>query len=179
MKTLLIKFYHKGEKEEYLKVVVGPHLKGESFEVKLPTKKTTMADSLGICPINKDSECTWGAIDLDDYKPNYKELFKKLESINVPLLPFKSKSGGIHVYIFLDKPVKALLLREKLHSIKNVFGSCKPDKIFPVQKYIDLDKGSAGSWINLPYYNYKETERYMIKEDGSKASIEEFFKKYE
>ena len=155
------------------------HYNGESFEVKLPNKKTTMADSLGICPINKDSECTWGAIDLDDYKPNYKELFKKLESINVPLLPFKSKSGGIHVYIFLDKPVKALLLREKLHSIKNVFGSCKPDKIFPVQKYIDLDKGSAGSWINLPYYKAGSTERFMIKQDGDPASIQEFFTIYE
>ena len=128
------------------------HYNGESFEVKQQNKKVTVADSLGICPINKNSQCTWGAIDLDDYKPDYKELFKKLESINVPMIPFKSKSGGIHVYIFLDKPVKALLLRDKLHSIKNVFGSCKPDKIFPVQKYIDLDKGSAGSWINLPYY---------------------------
>jgi hypothetical protein len=70
-------------------------------------------------------------------------------------------------------------MREKLHSIKHIFGVEKPDRVFPVQKYLNLDKGSAGSWINLPYYNYKETERYMIKEDGSKASIEEFFKKYE
>jgi len=155
------------------------HYEGKSFEVKLPNKKTTMADSLGICPINKNSECTWGAVDLDDYKPDYKELFKKLESINVPLIPFKSKSGGIHVYIFLDKPVKALLLREKLHSIKNVFGSCKPDKIFPVQKYIDLDKGSAGSWINLPYYKAENTERYMIKPNGEGATIQEFFDLYE
>jgi len=155
------------------------HYNGESFEVKLPNNKVTVADSLGICPINKNSECTWGSVDLDDYKPDYKELFKKLESINVPMIPFKSKSGGIHVYIFLDKPVKALLLRDKLHSIKNVFGSCKPDKIFPVQKYIDLDKGSAGSWINLPYYKAEKTERYMIKENGEAATIQEFFAAYE
>ena len=155
------------------------HYTGESFEVKQQNKKTTVADSLGICPINKNSQCTWGAIDLDEYKPDYKELFKKLESINVPLLPFKSKSGGIHVYIFLDKPVKALLLREKLHSIKNVFGSCKPDKIFPVQKYIDLDKGSAGSWINLPYYKAESTERFLIKQNGEPATIQEFFTVYE
>ena len=142
------------------------HYNGESFEVTLPNNKVTVADSLGICPINKNSECTWGSVDLDDYKPDYKELFKKLESINVPMIPFKSKSGGIHVYIFLDKPVKALLLRDKLHSIKNVFGSCKPDKIFPVQKYIDVDKDDAGSWIKLPYYKAEKTERYIIKENG-------------
>ena len=54
------------------------HYTGESFEVKQQNKKTTVADSLGICPINKNSQCTWGAIDLDEYKPDYKELFKKL-----------------------------------------------------------------------------------------------------
>ena len=97
------------------------HYTGESFEVKQQNKKTTVADSLGICPINKNSQCTWGAIDLDEYKPDYKELFKKLESINVPLLPFKSKSGGIHVYIFLDKPVKALLLRERNYTALKMF----------------------------------------------------------
>ena len=154
------------------------HLEGTKFDVKTKNK-TIQADSLGLCPIKSDSTCMWGAIDLDEYKPNVEELFKKIKSINVPFIPFKSKSGGIHVYIFLTESVPALLLREKLHTIKNIFGDCKPDKIFPVQKYLNLDKGSAGSWINLPYYNAKNTERYMIKEDGSAATIEEFFEHYE
>ena len=154
------------------------HLEGKKFNVK--TKNGSIeADSLGICPINKESKCKWGAIDLDNYKPNLEELFKKLKSINVPVIPIRSKSGGVHVYIFSKEYVPALLMREKLHSIKHIFGVEKPDRIFPVQKYLDLDKGSAGSWINLPYYNYQNTERYMIKEDGSKASIEEFFEAQE
>lgn len=154
------------------------HLEGIKFEVKTKNK-VIQADSLGLCPIRSDSTCFWGAIDLDEYKPDVKELYKKIKSLNVPFIPFKSKSGGIHVYIFLTEPVKALLLREKLHSIKNIFGDCKPDKIFPVQKYLNLEKGSAGSWINLPYHNVKKTVRYMIKEDGSPATIEEFFEHYE
>ena len=154
------------------------HLEGTKFEVKTKNK-VIQADSLGLCPIRSDSMCSWGAIDLDEYKPDVKELYKKIKSLNVPFIPFKSKSGGIHIYIFLTEPVKALLLREKLHSIKNIFGDCKPDKIFPVQKYLNLEKGSAGSWINLPYHNVKKTVRYMIKEDGNPATIEEFFEHYE
>ena len=155
------------------------HLEGKKFDVVVKGR-IIKADSLGLCPIiNKENKCWWGAIDLDNYKPDLKELFKKLKSINVPFIPFRSKSGGIHLYIFLKAPVSALLMREKLHSIKHVFGVEKPDRIFPVQKYLDLDKGSAGSWINMPYHNYKNTERYMIKEDGSKATLEEFFKKHE
>ena len=141
------------------------HLKGEKFDV-IVKGRTIKADSLGLCPIiNKKNKCWWGAMDLDNYKPSIPELFKKLKSLNVPTIPFRSKSGGIHLYIFLKECVSALLMREKLHSIKHVFGVEKPDRIFPVQKYLDLDKGSAGSWINIPYYNYKNTERYMIKED--------------
>jgi hypothetical protein len=150
------------------------HLLGKKFKVKTNYGVKT-ADSLGMCPINKDSQCKWGAIDLDNYKPDVKELFKKLKSINVNLAPFKSKSGGIHIYVFMTEEVPAMLMREKLHGIKNIFAVEKPDKIFPVQKYLNLDKGSAGSWINLPYYKALNTSRYMIKEDGSKASIEEFF----
>ena len=143
------------------------HLEGKKFDVVVKGR-IIKADSLGLCPIiNKENKCWWGAIDLDNYKPDLKELFKKLKSINVPFIPFRSKSCGIHLYIFLKTPVSALLMREKLHSIKHVFGVEKPDRIFPVQKYLDLDKGSAGSWINMPYHNYKNTERYMIKEDGS------------
>ncbi len=154
------------------------HLEGKKFSVK--TKNGDIqADSLGICPINKESKCKWGAIDLDNYKPDLKELFKKLKSINVPVVPIRSKSGGVHVYVFSKEYVPAMLMREKLNSIKHIFGVEKPDRIFPVQKYLDLDKGSAGSWINLPYYNYQNTERYMIKEDGSKATIEEFFETHE
>ena len=154
------------------------HLEGKKFSVKLKNGET-LADSLGICPINKNSQCTWGAIDLDNYKPNLPELFKKLKSINVPVIPFRSKSGGVHIYIFMSEFVSAILMREKLHSIKNIFGVEKPDKIFPVQKYLNLEKGSAGSWINIPYHNAANTERYMILEDGQKATLEQFFEAYE
>ena len=154
------------------------HLEGKKFQVKT-NSGFIQADSLGLCPINKNSKCTWGAMDLDNYKPSIPELFKKLKSLNVPVIAFRSKSGGIHLYIFLTEEVPALLMREKLHSIKNIFGVEHPDKIFPVQKYLNLEKGSAGSWINLPYYNAAKTERYMIKENGDPATLEEFFETYQ
>ena len=47
------------------------HLLGKKFKVKT-NYGTKTADSLGMCPINKDSQCKWGAIDLDNYKPDVK-----------------------------------------------------------------------------------------------------------
>ena len=57
------------------------HLEGKKFKVTIKTEqgsRTIQADSLGICPINKDSQCQWGAIDLDNYKPNIKELVQEI-----------------------------------------------------------------------------------------------------
>ena len=65
------------------------HLEGTKFEVKTKNK-TIQADSLGLCPIRSDSTCMWGAIDLDEYKPDVKELYKKIKSLNAPFIPFKS-----------------------------------------------------------------------------------------
>ena len=158
------------------------HLEGKKFKVTIKTEqgsRTIQADSLGICPINKDSQCQWGAIDLDNYKPNLKELFKKLKTINVPMIPFRSKSGGIHLYVFMTQYVPALLMREKLHEIKHIFGVEKPDKIFPIQKYLNLEKGSAGSWINMPYYKAAITERHMILESGEKGTLQQLFDAHE
>ena len=50
------------------------------------------------------------------------------------MIAFRSKSGGIHLYLFLTEEVPALLMREKLHSIKNIFGVEQPDKIFSSSK---------------------------------------------
>ena len=45
------------------------HLNGKKFKVKT-YNVFIEADSLGLCPINTKSQCTWGAIDLDNYKPD-------------------------------------------------------------------------------------------------------------
>ena len=39
-----------------------------------------LGNRLGIFPLKDDGTCKWGAIDLDNYKPDVKELFKKLKS---------------------------------------------------------------------------------------------------
>ena len=42
-----------------------------------------------------------------------------------------------------------------------------------------MDRGDVGNFLNLPYYNAEEGLRYGILDDGTSASIEEFFELYE
>ena len=54
--------------------------------------------ALGIIPINKDNKCKWGCIDIDVYNLNHKELINQINQLKLPLITFRSKSGGAHVF---------------------------------------------------------------------------------
>jgi len=52
--------------------------------------------NLGIIPINKENKCSWGCIDVDKYNLDHKALIEKFRYKKYPLVPYRSKSGGVH-----------------------------------------------------------------------------------
>ena len=44
---------------------------------------------------------------------------------------------------------------------------------------LHLDRGDVGNFLNLPYFDAEEGLRYAIKNDGSSATLEEFFALYQ
>ena len=72
--------------------------------------------SIGIQPCTEDSEVKFGVIDIDpkDYADFKKRLHRYYTTYELPLLPVESKSGGLHLFLFLDnftdsKTVKSFL----------------------------------------------------------------------
>ena len=133
--------------------------------------------SLGIIPIMDDSKCFWGCIDVDMYPLNLKELVQKINSKKLPLIVFRSKSGGAHIFIFVKESVSAKLMREKLSRISALLGFANCE-IFPKQIEIRADRGDTGNFLNLPYFNGDDTDRYAINNEGKSYSLQEFFTKY-
>ena len=74
--------------------------------------------SLGIIPIMDDGNCRWGCIDIDDYKLDHKKLLKQIKQLELPLISCRSKSGGAHVFLFIDGVVPAKAIRKKLNNKK-------------------------------------------------------------
>ena len=66
--------------------------------------------AIGIQPCDDDDNAVFGAIDIDpknyaEFKPEkYLTIIQEKE---LPLIPVKSKSGGLHIYIFTREKVKA------------------------------------------------------------------------
>ena len=94
--------------------------------------------SLGIIPIMDDNKCYWGCIDVDSYPLDHKKIVKDIEEKKLPLIVFRSKSGGAHIFLFTVEPVMAKLLREKLMDIASIIGYANCE-IFPKQEEIRAD----------------------------------------
>jgi hypothetical protein len=126
---------------------------------------------LGIVPIRDDGTCVFGAIDIDVYDIDLREFEIRVKVSGLPLTVCRTKSGGIHLYLFLSEPVPAKLIREKLASWAAHLGFPRSE-IFPKQ---DALRGpdDSGSWINLPYFAGDRTTRYAIV-SGSPLTLDEF-----
>jgi hypothetical protein len=54
---------------------------------------------LGVIPICADGRCWWGPIDVDKYDIDVIGLVRRVEG--TVLVPCRSKSGGLHLFLFL------------------------------------------------------------------------------
>lgn len=130
--------------------------------------------SLGVSPFVSPTEVLWGVLDVDNHATgeelNLGAMADMIEDFGLPLIPCRSRSGGIHIYIFLEKAIPARLMQFILKGLRSKLkvGECE---VFPKQTEISEER--AGNWINLPYHNTKETNRYGWA-DGSALSLREF-----
>lgn len=124
---------------------------------------------LGIIPIDEHNRCKFSTIDVDIYDSDLMMYISALERGGFPLVPFKSKSGGLHIYMFFKEPenvAPVLDLMRKFCSVLSIDLLVKRKKrssveIFPKQTKLMDD--AVGSYINLPYFNSTDTQQYVIR----------------
>ena len=159
----------------------GQKIKGKSFVQRGMVTDNMWQDhlngaepSLGIIPINETNTCKWGCVDIDSYAGfDHKKLIDKIKSLDLPLLVFRSKSGGAHVFCFTTVPVEAKLMRDKLVSVSAVLGY-GGSEVFP--KQVELkSKDDTGNFLNLPYFNGDKTTRYCFNDQGEAVNLERFY----
>jgi hypothetical protein len=139
--------------------------------------------SIGIQPCDDEGMVSFGAIDIDDKEHSYSNFpYKKyldiIKTNNLPLIPVKSKSGGLHLYLFLKEKVRAVFLRNFLEGLLFTLKLKPNTEIYPKQTELGYDEEkkeySNGQYINLPYFN--GSERIAINYDGTPFTLEQFIK---
>ena len=134
--------------------------------------------SLGIIPIRADNTCIWGCIDIDQYPLDHLGLVTKIRKLKLPLVVCRSKSGGAHVFLFTKTPIPAADMQRYLKTCAGLLGESGRE-IFPKQSEILVERGDTGNFLNLPYFAGNDGFRYAIKDDGTAASLDEFYELYE
>ena len=129
---------------------------------------------LGIIPIDENSKCHFGAIDIDDHKGrinvriDHKALAIKIGTLGLLLVVCRSKSGGAHCFHFVKDAISAEEMKSKLHKWAQAL-KFKNVEIFPKQGV--LPDGQIGNWINLPYFG---KDRYGYDKEGKALDLEDF-----
>lgn len=124
-------------------------------------------ESIGIAPIKEDGTCSFGAIDIDDYKYDLQDVIAAIDDFDLPLCPCYSKSKKLHLYIFFEDTPTAEETRKILTWYAKAFACDKKVEIFPKQSKVS-SSNTFYSWINLPYFDADNVEnhRKLVTKEG-------------
>jgi hypothetical protein len=168
-----------GETTEKGKAVGKAFIKREVIPDKLWQEHLDGKDpALGVIPINENNDCRWGCIDVDVYDLDHKKLAASIKSHKFPLIMFRSKSGGAHLFLFTTEFIPAFMMQGKLKVMAEALGY-EGSEIFPKQTEILAERGDIGNFLNLPYHGGMRGLRYAMDESGNALSLEDFYTYHE
>jgi hypothetical protein len=153
----------------------GKAITEDDYRLHLHGKK-----SIGIQPCDDNGLACFGAIDIDPkvYKDlDIKKYLDIIQEKELPLIPIKSKSGGLHLYLFTKEFVKAKVIRDFLEQVLFLFKLPITTEIFPKQTKLGSDTNGNkvnGNFINLPYFN--KSERVALDPSGKEMPLDLFLK---
>ena len=127
----------------------------------------------GAIPINSTNNCHFGCIDVDVYPLDHAALVRQCNALDCPAVVCRSKSGGAHIYFFIEGWISAADMRDKLSEIAAALGYGSAE-IFPKQEKLLVERGDVGNFINLPYFGGDRTLRPAYNSKAQELSLEEF-----
>lgn len=133
--------------------------------------------TLGLCPANSKGECRYGIIDFDIYQQDtIQTVLSTVRKYSLPLVPCRSKSGGLHLYLILAKEVKVKDMIASLQSIISIFSWDKGVFTGKVEYFPNKPTSDkCGHTVSLPYHNAENPNTYSYGPNGEKETLEQFF----
>ena len=119
---------------------------------------------LGIAPIDDENKTTFGVLDIDIYGQELNNVVRFVYENELPLVPFRTKSGGLHLYVFTRAAVQAKSMIDCLKDLDDTLGLSAnfPKKVEIFPKQAKLAAGQNPSPITLPYFNAANPSAYII-----------------
>ena len=140
--------------------------------------------SIGVEPRNDSSKCRFALLDFDGHKSNKKDvrpftkeqikkIIDKINFLGFPLSVFKSNSGGLHAYLFLDDWYPAIDVRHILKKFAYALGYERETSAIEIFPKTDVLNG-LGKKVNLPYTG--GNSRVLLNNEAEDQTFAEFLK---
>lgn len=126
--------------------------------------------SIGVSPVRDDSTCTFGVLDIDWYDMPEVEVQKLPAQLRAICACFRTKSMGIHVYVFTTEPVRARVMHDYLVSLRKRLPKKVRDKteVFPKESQTVVNPGDDPTSVNLPLHG---TQRHCVFQLGTDGRL--------
>jgi len=120
---------------------------------------------IGIKP-ELEGKCVWGCIDVDPHSYtsfSSKKYIDIIRKYKLPLIAVKSKSGGLHIFIFFNEWADATKVSRKLSQINEQYFQAQ--EVFPCNKM-----------LNMPYNDQEATMEHAYDDNSNALLIGRFLK---
>jgi hypothetical protein len=101
---------------------------------------------LSVIPLLDDGTCRFACIDVDDYSIDHIQIYARASKL--PLHLARSKSGGLHLFVFFKEPVPADKVIPALRVWAGMLGLTKYE-VFPSSAQADAEHNTRA--ISMPY----------------------------
>lgn len=131
--------------------------------------------SVGVSPVRSDSTCLFGVLDVDVYDMPEDDVIRVAERLHARCAAFRTKSRGLHVYVFTTEAVPA----RHMHDYLMVLRKRLPKKIaaetevFPKVTQTVVNPGDKPTSVNLPLRGQQRELAFLIDGDGFKKAIDD------
>lgn len=136
--------------------------------------------SVGVAPVKADSTCSWGVLDIDWPDMPEDDVMLVRERIRTRAAAFRSKSRGLHVYIFVDEPIPARQMHDYLVTLRKRLPKACFDKkarreveVFPKATQTVVTPDNEPTAVNLPICGQRRELAWVIDPEGMKTPFDE------
>jgi hypothetical protein len=108
-----------------------------------------------------DNKVWYACLDIDIYEIDYLEEMNKIRKSGLPLVVFRTKSGGLRIVVLFSEAIEAELVISRMRRVAASLGYAGCE-IFPKQTSLIVEKDDCPSWIYVPFGGTHE----MFSEQG-------------
>lgn len=131
--------------------------------------------SIGVAPVKADSTCSWGVLDVDWYDMPEDDVRALADRLRTRAAAFRTKSRGLHIYVFVSEPIPALEMHDYLVALRKRLPKKARDKteLFPKETQVIVTPENQPTAVNLPLRSQQRELAWLIDDGGIRFAIDE------